>query len=112
MDLDADSDTMVTVNDTASEVQLSCEMSNYIREDEDLQWFKEGQMISSGMDRHTVTYRDGKPGVAIKGDFIPGRVAVLTISDPEMEDSGTYTCAITGMDESIDFQLSVVPPGK
>ncbi len=114
VDLDADSDTMVTVNHTASEVQLSCEMSYYIREDEDLQWFKEGQMISSGMDRHNVTYRDGQPGVAIKGgtNLIPGRVAVLTISNPEMEDSGTYNCAITGTDESIDFQLIVVPPGN
>ncbi len=71
-------------------------------------------MISSGMDRHNVTYRDGKPGVAIKGgiSFIPGRVAVLTISNPEIEDSGTYTCAITGMDESTDFKLIVVPPGN
>ncbi len=114
VDLDADSDTMVTVNGTDSEVQLSCEMSYYIREDEDLQWFKEGQVISSGIDRHNVTYRDGKPGVAVKGgiSFIPGRVAVLTISNPEMEDSGTYNCAITGTDESIDFQLIVVPPGN
>ncbi len=113
VDLEANSSTTVSVNDTDSEVQLSCEMSHYIREDEDLQWFKEGQMISSGMDRHTVSYRDGKPDVAIKGEmnFIPGRVAVLTISNPEIEDSGTYTCAITGTDESIDFQLSVVPPG-
>ncbi len=111
MDLEADSS---MINSTTSEVQLSCEMSHFIREDEDLQWFKEGQVISSGMDRHTVTYRDGQRGVAIKGgtNLIPGRVAVLTISKPEIEDSGTYTCAITGTDESIDFQLSVVPPGK
>ncbi len=115
MDLEANSSTTVSVNDTASEVQLSCEMLNFIREDEDLQWFKEGQVISSGMDRHNVTYSDGKPGVAVKGgiSFIPGRVTVLTISNPEIEDSGTYSCAVAETDESIEFQLSVVlGPGR
>ncbi len=110
MDLEASSNTTVSVNDTASEVQLSCEMSYFIREDEDLQWFKEDQMITSEMDRHTVSYRDGKPAVAVKEGIriIPGHVVVLTISNPKIEDSGTYSCAIAETDESIGFQLSVV----
>ncbi len=91
-------------------VELSCEMTLFIREDEDLQWLKGGQLITSGTDRYTVTYRDGTPSASQKGgnQFLPGRVAVLTISNPEEDDSGTYTCAVAGTEESIDFQLSVV----
>ncbi len=109
MSLTTDLNTQVTVNDTENEVQLSCEMTLFIREDEDLQWFKDGLLITSGTDRYTVTYRDGTPSASQKGgnQFLPGRVAVLTISNPEGDDSGTYSCAVAGTEESIDFQLSV-----
>ncbi len=110
VNLTTDLNTQVVVNDRESEVQLSCEMTLFIREDEDLQWFKDGQLIRSGTNRYTVTYRDGSPGTSQKGgiQLLPGRVAVLTISNPEEDDSGTYTCAVAGTDQSIDFQLIVV----
>ena len=105
-------ETNVTVNDTESEVELSCEMTLFVREDEDLQWFRDGQMIEN-LGRHTVTYRDGTSSAAQRGGnaVIPGRVAVLTISNPVVEDSGTYTCEIAGTNESLDVQLSVLPAG-
>ncbi len=110
VNLTTDHDTQVAVNDRESEVQLSCEMTLFIREDEDLQWFKDGKLIVGGTDRYRVTYKDGAPGVSQKGgkEFLPGRVAVLTISNPEEDDSGTYSCAVAGTEESIDLQLSVV----
>ena len=102
----------ITVNDTESEVELSCEMTLFVREDEDLQWFRDGQMIENS-GRRTVAYRNGTPNAAQRGGntVIPGRVAVLTISNPVVEDSGTYTCGIAGTNESLDVQLSVLPAG-
>ncbi len=110
MNLTTDLDTRVAVNDTESEVQLSCEMTLFIRVDEHLQWFKDGKLITSGTDRYTVTYRDGTPSASQKGgiQLLPGRVTVLTISNAEEDDSGTYTCAVAGTDQSIDFQFIVV----
>ncbi len=110
MNLATSLDTQVTVNSTASEVQLNCEMTLFIREDKDLQWFKDSQLIRSGTDRYTVTYRNGTPDASQKGGnvFLPGRVAVLTISYPVKDDSGAYTCAVAGTEESIDFQFVVI----
>ena len=102
----------ITVNDTESEVELSCEMTLFVREDQDLEWFRDGQMIENS-GRRAVTYRDGTSSAAQRGGdtFIPGRVAVLTISNPVVEDSGTYTCEIARTSESLDVQLSVLPAG-
>ena len=102
----------ITVNDTESEVELSCEMTLFIREDQDLQWFRDGQMIENS-GRRTVAYRDGTSSAAQRGGStnIPGREAVLTISNPVVEDSSTYTCKIAGTNESLDVQLSVLPAG-
>ena len=102
----------ITVNDTESEVELSCEMTLFVREDQDLQWFRDGQMIENS-GRRTVAYRDGTSSAAQRGGStnIPGREAVLTISNPVVEDSSTYTCKIAGTNESLDVQLSVLPAG-
>ena len=93
---------------TDSEATLHCEMADFIRPDEDLQWFRGGQQITNGS-RHTVTYEDGRPGVAQNGGefLVPARVSVLTISDPVVADSGMYTCQIQGTTESANIQLSV-----
>ena len=93
---------------TDSEATLRCEMADFIRSDEDLQWFRGGQQITNGS-RHTVTYEDGRSGVAQNGGMfvVPARVSVLTISDPVVADSGVYTCQIQGTNESTNIQLSV-----
>ena len=99
----------VSATNTDSTATLRCEMSDYIREDEDLQWFRGGQQITNSS-RHAITYEDGTPEAAQNvGDFLgPARVSVLTISNPVVADSGMYTCQIQGTTESANIQLSVV----
>ena len=84
-------------------------MLDFIRPDEDLQWFRGGQQITNSS-RHTVTYEDGTPEAAQNGGaFVgPARVSVLTISNPVVADSGMYTCQVQGTTESANVQLFVV----
>ena len=99
----------LTAHISDSEVELECEMTLYIRPDEDLQWFRGSEMIVNGTNRYTISYRNGLAGAAQKGEnvTIPGRVSVLTISNPQLSDSGTYNCRILGTEQSADIQLTV-----
>ena len=99
----------VTSHTSDSKVELGCEMTLFIRSDEDLQWFRGSEMIVSGTGRYTASYRNGLAGAAQNGGnvTVPGRVSVLTISYPQQSDSGTYTCRILGTEQSADVQLSV-----
>ena len=108
VDLQATS-SKVTAHSNDTEVELACEMTLYIRPDEDLQWFRGSEMIVNGTGRHTVSYRNGSVRAAQYGGdtLIPGRVSVLTISNPQQSDSGTYTCRILGTEQSANVQLSV-----
>jgi len=101
----------VTAYSSDSEVELQCEMTLYIRPDEDLQWFNGSMMISSGTNRRTISYHNGTADAAQNGGnaIIPGRVSVLTISNPQQSDSGTYSCRILGTEQSADIQLNVMP---
>ena len=99
----------VTAHTSDSSVELECEMTLFVRADEDLQWFRGSEMIAGGTDRYAISYRNGLAGAAQNGDnmTVPGRVSVLTISNPQLSDSGTYTCRILGTEQSADIQLSV-----
>ena len=101
----------VTAYNSDSSVELECEMTLYVRADEDLQWFRGSEMIDSRNDRYTISYRNGLTGAAQNGGnvTVPGRVSVLTISNPQLSDSGTYTCRILGTEQSTDVQLNVEP---
>ena len=101
----------VTAYNSDSSVELECEMTLYVRADEDLQWFRGSEMIASRNDRYTISYRNGLTGAAQNGGnvTVPGRVSVLTISNPQLSDSGTYTCRILGTEQSTDVQLNVEP---
>ena len=105
----------VTAHISDSEVELECEMTLYIRPDEDLQWFRGSENITSETNRYTILYRNGLAGAAQNGGNVttPGRVSVLAISNPQLSDSGKYTCRILGTEQSADIQLtveSVTPP--
>ena len=90
-----------------SEVELSCEMADFIRPDHDLQWWREDELVTDN--RTIVYYRDGQPHAAQNGgnETVHSRVSVLRISDPEVADSGTYICRIEGTDHSVYIQLTV-----
>ena len=99
--------------DNATEVALSCEMSLYLRPDEDLQWFRGEQQITSDAAKHTITYTDGSGQGQFGEDAIgPSRVSTLVISQPQMSDSATYTCAIRNTDQSHEIELTVEKTGK
>ena len=104
----------VTTFDNATDVSLSCEMSLYLRPDEDLQWFRGEQLITASNDRYTVSYTNGTDDMGQFGGESPGpsRVSTLIISEPQTSDSGTYTCAIRNTEHSQDIQLTVQSAGK
>ena len=82
-------------------------MSLYLRPDEHLQWFRGGQLIMSSK-RHTIIYSSGN-GVGQFGGSEVGssRVSTLVISEPQLSDSGNYTCAIRDTEHSQDIELMV-----
>ena len=106
-------ETEISTFDNATGVSLSCEMSLYLRPDEDLQWFRDGQSITSGSGRHSITYTDGSGEGQFGGDAIgSSRISTLVISQPQTTDSGTYTCAIRNTQHSQGIELAVESSGK
>ena len=97
----------IAVSTEIPQVSLHCEMSLYLRPDQDLQWFLHGDIIDS--DRHSVSYGIGS-GLGQFGGQVTqsSRVSTLVISEPQTSDSGNYTCAIRGTGVSQDIQLSVL----
>ena len=99
--------------DNVSQVSMSCEMSLYLRPDEDLQWFRGGQLITGDCERLSIQFSDGTAQGQLGGDTIgQSRVSTLVISQPQISDSGTYTCAIRNTEHSQDIQLTVESTGK
>ena len=103
--------TNLTVFNNATDVKLSCEMSEYIRPDKDLQWFKGDQLITNGA-KYTIMYENGSGQGQIGGAKLgSSRLSTLTISEPQLIDSGSYTCAVRGTGQSRAFEL-IVEGGK
>ena len=97
----------ITTFDDEADVSLSCEMSLYLRPDEHLQWFRGEQLIMNS-NRHTIIYSNGTGMGQFGGSVVgPSRVSTLIISEPELSDSGTYTCAIRDTEHSQDTGLIV-----
>ncbi len=49
----------VTTLDNASSVELSCDMSAYIRPDNQLRWFKDDQLVAVDEGSRQITYTNG-----------------------------------------------------
>jgi hypothetical protein len=99
---------MATVDD--STVTLECEMRAYIRPDSSLIWEGPGDReIASGTGKHHITFSDGSPDTAANGDgdLVPSRVSILTITNPEPSDAGTYTCRVINTTEAVTMELIV-----
>ena len=105
------SERRMAVYDNDTVVELSCEMAYFIREDHDFQWFVEGRQIISGTNNWTITYTNSTPDVAQKGasSLIPSRVSTLTIYNPRVADTGTYTCSVQNTNQSANIRLTVRP---
>jgi len=107
--------TTVLVYSNETEVELFCEMTDFIRSDEDLRWFKDNHMILTvdGTNRYTVTYRDATPNAAQTGGNgkVPSRASVLAIANPSPSDSGSYSCRVEETSvQSADIHLIVTSP--
>ena len=106
----------VSVSEGVAQAVLSCEMRDFIRPDEDLEWYKGDTRIHNEIiPRITIDYNsEGLPHSAQRGSNItvPGRVSTLTVENPTTADSDVYSCRIRGTIVSVDIQLSVSANGK
>ena len=108
VDLEAVGNESIAVSTGTSTVSLYCEMSLYIHPDQDLQWFNNGEMVADS-DKHSISYGIGSGLGQFGGREIqPSRVSTLEIFQPQISDSGSYTCAINNTNMSVDIQLSVL----
>ena len=99
---------MATMDD--STVVLECEMRAYIRPDSSLMWEgPRGRTIAGGTGKYQITFSDGSPGNAANGggELVPSRVSMLTITNPEPSDAGTYTCSVVDTTEAVTMELAV-----
>ena len=102
------SDSDVSTFDNVSQVSMSCEMFLYLRPDEDLRWFRGGQLIAEDFERLSIQFSNGTAQGQLGGDtVVQSQVSTLVISQPQTSDSGTYTCAIRNTEHYQDIQLTV-----
>ena len=92
----ANNDSLVRTFNDSRYIELTCDMSGYIRPDEDLYWMIDGVEISSSGLKYRVSYRNGQNVAQFGGNStIPSRVTVLTVLDVTLTDSSSeYFCAI------------------
>ena len=97
----------VTAFSTDNSVELTCEMSGFIRPDESLTWVgPEGQTITSGI---SFSNNASSPEAAADGSdvLVPSRISTLVISNPVASDSGNYTCRVSDTLQSVTIELFV-----
>lgn len=100
-----------TISTTANGVTLLCNMRDYIRPDDQFQWFRDSAPALN--DRYSMLYVNGslqaQNGLAT---LSPTRWTGLAISNPEVSDTGTYTCAVNGTSSFAAVELIVIDPSK
>ena len=98
---------MGTTSDAS--VQLSCEMSAFIRPDTSLIWEGPDNQILANGTKYQITFSNGSRYTAVDGSggLVPSRVSTLTISNPDKSDQGVYTCSIMGTNATIDLVITI-----
>lgn len=97
---------------TAEMVTLLCNMRDFIRPDEQFQWFRDTTLISDELsDRYSVVYVDGSLGAQNGLDTLsPTRLSGLIISQPVPSDAGIYSCQVNGTPQFDVVELIVDDP--
>ena len=109
MELQPVSSTVVTAT-KASNTELSCEMSAFIREDSSLVWEGPGgKRIPHLSDKYQIIYLNGTPNASVNGTIplAPSRLSTLAISDLDPSDTGNYTCRILNTNQASTVRLEV-----
>ena len=107
MELRSNNGDKVTAFSIDNSVELTCEMSGFIRPDEFLTWVgPDGQTISSGI---SFSNNASSPQAAADGSalLVPSRISTLVISNPIASDSGNYTCRVSDTLQSVTIKLFV-----
>ena len=82
---------------TGQSVSMSCDFSGYLPGAYTITWTGPQGAVITTAGRHTITSGDGDGQSQSGGDFPgPSVLSTITISTVEEEDSGTYTCLMTG----------------
>lgn len=99
-----------STTDTA--VTLICLMEDYIRPDEQFQWFREDTVISEALsNRYSIQYVNGFVTAQVgQGTLSFSRFTVLMISEPAVSDAGIYTCEVNGTLQSATVAVTVNDP--
>lgn len=90
-------------------------MSQYIRPDNNLRWFKDGVQISSDGQKYKIHFEDGDPsGGVVDGRVVPSRVSVLVVLNFELQsDTGCYCCkTVGGSQRSESAVVNAEAPGR
>ena len=107
MELRSNNGDKMTAFSTDNSVELTCEMSGFIRPDESLTWEgPDGRIIMSG---NSFLNNASSPEAAADGsdDLVPSRISTLVISNPVASDSGNYTCRVSDTLQSVTIELFV-----
>ena len=96
---------IVTASTNNTSVDLRCTMTDYVRP---IQWFKGDTLLESNP-RYSFSVEFGEPDRVQSGQNRLGlsEIRVLTIADPQLSDSGTYTCRAQGTNELARVQLTI-----
>ena len=95
--------------DTTKSVQLGCEMTGYLRPDEDLEWYKGSHLLPLKDATYSVSFMEGTPDAGQNGEngTVHGRLSVLNINNPTIADSGVYRCKIRGTKTEAIMSLAI-----
>ena len=90
-------------------VQLVCEMKGFLRPDEDLSWYKDGQHLSLNGTGYSAAVKNGTLGAGQIGEnrTVHSRLFLLNINDPTVVDNGVYSCKIHGTDVEANMSLTI-----